>query len=130
MVDKENAVCYIVCIGENKMANYDAFQTIAVTQYHIPNEIMMVVRPWVENHWTVRDLTSFDNIESDLGYAELADITDFDSAMKNLHEMCWMWQVEGPKAYKKFISTAGGREGKGFYRYALKAYYLYKLWEQ
>lgn len=108
------------------MANYDTFQTIAVAQYGIPNEIMQVIRPWVENHYTVRDdwERKTYSIKNDLGYAELADIVDFESAMKILQEHCLMWKVEGKRAYKKFISTAGGREGKGFYRYALKAYYL------
>jgi hypothetical protein len=28
------------------------------------------------------------------------------------------------KEREKFLKDAGGRKGKGFYRYALKAYYL------
>ena len=35
-----------------------------------------------------------------------------------------MMKVENKKTYNKFLADAGGRVGKGFYRRALKAYYL------
>jgi hypothetical protein len=102
------------------MRNYDGFITTAFIGYAIPPEILRVVQPWVEQEcgegtWGVDD---------DFGFAELADTTTFDQAMKILAEDLKWQQVEGKRSYNKYIKDAGGRVGKGFYRRALKAYYL------
>jgi hypothetical protein len=105
------------------MRDYNGFITAGFTGYGIPPEILQVVRNWVieecgEGFWGVED---------DLGFAELADITSFDQAMKILKENIEWQQVEGKRTYNKFLKDAGGRVGKGFYRLALKAYYLFDI---
>jgi hypothetical protein len=105
--------------------SYDAFKTLAFTQYGISPQLLEVVRPWVEKH----SRAGFWSKSDDLGFSELGDIQDIDTAMKQLKEIIWMATLmETPKktarALEKFNKDAGGREGKGFYRYALKAYYL------
>jgi len=107
------------------MRDYNGFITIAFTQYGIPSEILQTVRDWVveecgEGFWGVED---------DLGFAELADTTTFDQAMKILAEDLKWQQVEGKRSYNKYIKDAGGRVGRGFYRHALKAYYLMETTE-
>jgi len=102
------------------MRNYNHFVTLAFAQYGIPNQILEVVRPWVEKEVG----TGFWGVEDDLGYAELSDIISLDQAMKLLKQNVDMQQVEGKRQYNKYLKDAGGREGKGFYRWALKAYYL------
>jgi hypothetical protein len=106
--------------------SYQAFQTLAFTQYGIPNQILEVVRPWVE-----KEIGTYHNWGkgSSLGYAELADIQTVEAGMKMLNEIIWQSTLmETPKKTakerEKFLKDAGGRVGKGFYRYALKTYYL------
>ena len=102
------------------MRTYDNFITQAFVGYKIPPQILQVVQPWVEKECG----EGFWGAEDDLGYAELADTTSFDQAMKILAEDLKWQQVEGKRAYNKYLKDAGGRVGKGFYRRALKAYYL------
>ena len=107
------------------MRTYDNFITQAFIGYAIPPEILRVVQPWVEKECD----QGFWGATDDLGYAELADTTTFDQAMKILAEDLKWQQVEGKRAYNKYIKTAGGKVGKGFYRRALKAYYLMEATE-
>lgn len=105
--------------------NYDAFITLAFSQYQIPPQILQVVRPWVEKECR----QGFWSKQDDLGYAELGDIQSIPQAMEKLKEIIWQSTLmETPKKTakerEKFLKDAGGRVGKGFYRYALKAYYL------
>jgi hypothetical protein len=105
--------------------SYEAFQSLAFTQYGIPNQILETVRPWVEKECQY----SFNNKADSLGYAELADIQSVPQAMEQLKQLIWMaTTMETPKkttkAREQYLKDAGGRVGKGFYRYALKAYYL------
>lgn len=104
--------------------NYDAFKTLAFVQYGIPSQVLEVVRPWIEEEH--RAYLSSENINpnSTLGYAELANIITVEQAMNELKEIIFWQEIEGKRQYNKFIKDAGGRVGKGFYRYALKAYYL------
>jgi len=102
------------------MRTYDNFLTQAFIGYGIPQEILRVVQPWVEKECG----TGFWSAEDDLGYAELQDITTFDQAMKILVEDLEWQKIDGQRTYNKFLKDAGGRVGKGFYRRALKAYYL------
>jgi hypothetical protein len=106
--------------------SYDNFKTLAFTQYGINPEPLEVVRDWVE-----KQIGEYHNWgkESSLGYAELCDIQTIDDAMAKLKEIIWQSTLmETPKQtareLAKFNKDAGGRVGKGFYRYALKAYYL------
>jgi hypothetical protein len=102
------------------MRTYDNFITQAFIGYAIPSQILRVVQPWVEQECG----EGFWGPDADLGYAELADTLTFDQAMKHLaNDLKWQ-QVEGKRAYNKYLKDAGGRVGKGFYRRALKAYYL------
>jgi hypothetical protein len=105
--------------------SYDAFKTLAFTQYGISPQLLDVVRPWVEKE----SRQGFWSKEDSLGYAELASIQTIDDAMNKLKEIIWQSTLmETPKKtareLEKFNKDAGGRVGKGFYRYALKAYYL------
>jgi hypothetical protein len=107
--------------------SYEAFQVLAFTQYGIPNQILEVVRPWVEKE--IGDYPYSGHTADNLGYSELGDIQSIDDAMDKLKEIIWQsTMMETPKKTakerKKFLEDAGGRIGKGFYRYALKAYYL------
>ena len=102
------------------MRDYSNFKLLAFSQYAIPPQILDVVQSWVEQECG----EGFWGVEDDLGFAELADTTTFDQAMKILAEDLKWQQVEGKRAYNKYIKDAGGRVGKGFYRRALKAYYL------
>jgi len=102
------------------MRDYDNFKFLAFSGYAIPGQVLDVVRPWVEKECG----QGFWNVEDDLGFAELADITTLDQAMKILAEDLKCQQVEGKRTYNKYLKDAGGRVGKGFYRWALKAYYL------
>ena len=106
--------------------SYDAFKTLAFTQYSIPNQILETVRPWIESqidiNWPKRK-------EDTLGYAELGNVQTVEQGMKILNEIIFQATLmETPKKTakerEKFLKDAGGREGKGFYRYALKTYYL------
>lgn len=106
--------------------SYDAFKVLAFTQYGINPELLEVVRPWVE-----KEIGEYHNWGkgSSLGYAELQDIQSIPQAMEKLKEIIWQSTLmETPKQtareLNKFYKDAGGRVGKGFYRYALKAYYL------
>jgi hypothetical protein len=105
--------------------SYQAFQTLAFTQYGIPNQILEVVRPWVEKHAR----QSFHDKADDLGYAELGDVQSVEAGMAMLNEIISQSTMmetskQTAKERQKFLKTAGGREGKDFYRYALKTYYL------
>ena len=102
------------------MRDYDGFITTAFIGYAIPPEILRVVQPWVEQECG----EGFWGVEDDLGFAELANTTTIDQAMRELQVILKMMEVEGKRAYNKFLKDAGGRVGKGFYRRALKAYYL------
>jgi hypothetical protein len=100
--------------------DYDNFKFVAFSQYGIPGQILDVVRPWVEKECG-KDFWSHDD---DLGYAELGRITTLDQALKELQVILTMMKVDGKRTYNNFLKDAGGRVGKGFYRKALKAYYL------
>jgi len=102
------------------MRDYDNFKLVAFSQYGIPGQVLEVVRPWVETECQ----TGFWGYADDLGYAELGKITTLDQALNRLKEDLQWQQMEGKKTYNKFLKDAGGRIGKGFYRTALKAYYL------
>ena len=102
------------------MRDYDGFITTAFIGYAIPPEILRVVQPWVEQECG----EGFWGVEDDLGFAELANTTTIDQAMRELQVILKMMEVEGKRAYNKILKDAGGRVGKGFYRRALKAYYL------
>ena len=102
------------------MRNYDGFITTAFIGYAIPPEILRVVQPWVEQECG----EGFWGVEDDLGFAELANTTTFDQAMRELQVILKIMEVDSKKTYNKFLADAGGRVGKGFYRRALKAYYL------
>jgi len=106
--------------------SYEAFQTLAFTQYGIPNQILEVVRPWIE-----KEIGTYHNWgkETSLGYAELVDVQTVEQGMNQLNSIIQMATImETPKKTakerEKFLKDAGGRVGKGFYRYALKTYYL------
>jgi hypothetical protein len=107
-------------------ASYIKFKRIA-REYGINTEPLDVVRPWVlDNCFAVGKCYS---VENDLGYAELADIQTIPDAMNALKECylnCTTMETEKKtkKAQENFNRDAGGRVGKGFYKYALKAYYL------
>jgi hypothetical protein len=105
--------------------SYDAFKTLAFTGYGIPPSILEVVRPWVEQETR----HGFFNKADSLGYAELSDIQSIKDGMDTLNEIIHSSTLmETPKKTakerEKFLKDAGGRIGKGFYRYALKTYYL------
>lgn len=107
--------------------SYDAFKTLAFVQYGINPQPLEVVREWVENEIDYHP--TFNSRADDLGYAELGDIQTIDQAMTQLSVIIKMSsEMETPKQTErelaKFYKDAGGRVGKGFYRYALKAYYL------
>lgn len=102
--------------------NYDAFKTLAFTQYQIPPQVLEVVRPWVESHYSI--MRTERHPGSDLGYGELGDIQTVEQGMLQMKEQLDWMRIEGKRHYDKFVKTAGGREGKGFYRWALKTYYL------
>ena len=132
MVDTVLLRCYNCCM------NYDAFVTTATTAYGVPSEILQVVRPWVESELTAEDvqqmqLTSHTySPDHDLGYAELSSITTVPEAMRYLNLIIKMASDEdtaqkSQRARAQFLRDAGGRVGKHFYRYTLKAYYLTQL---
>lgn len=111
----------------NGKMSYDAFKTLAFIQYGINPQPLEVVREWVEKE--IGEWAYFNSKEDDLGYAELGDIQTIDQAMTQLSVIIKMSsEMETPKKTErelaKFYKDAGGRVGKGFYRYALKAYYL------
>jgi hypothetical protein len=110
----------------NGKMSYDAFKVLAFTQYGINPQPLEVVRDWVENQ--IGEYHNWGK-SSSLGYAELSDIQTISDAMDKLKEIIWeSTLMETPKKtareLEKFNKDAGGRVGKGFYRYALKAYYL------
>jgi len=101
------------------MSQYDNFITQAFVGYAIPPEILRVVQPWVEDN-----CSDFGSAEDDLGFAELAKITSLSQGMQILQQDLKWQRAEGNRKYQQYLKDAGGRPGKGFYRYALKAYYL------
>ena len=107
--------------------SYDTFKTLAFVQYGINPQPLEVVREWVENQ--IGDYPYIGHKADDLGFGELGDVQTVDDAMNKLKEIIWQSTLmETPKKtareLAKFNKDAGGRVGKGFYRYALKAYYL------
>lgn len=112
-------------------ASYVKFKRIA-REYGVKTEPLNVVRPWVLDNCSWAGWMWLDklySVENDLGYAELADIQTIPDAMNALKECylnCTTMETERKtkKAQEKFNMDAGGRVGHGFYRYALKAYYL------
>jgi len=132
MVDTGPHRCYNCCM------NYDAFVTTATTAYGVPSEILQVVRPWVESELTPEDVQQMQlsshtySRDTDLGYAELSSITTVPEAMRYLNTIIKMASDEdtaqkSQRARAEFLKDAGGRVGKHFYRYTLKAYYLTQL---
>lgn len=118
------------------MKSYDEFKSVAFTGYAIPPQLLETVRPWVEGefqHWHI-DLKDTVNPGLDMGFAELRDITTQDQAFRTLANIYRMSTMDvdalgrsmQKRLQKRFITTAGGRVGKGFYRYALKAFYLFQ----
>lgn len=107
-------------------ASYRKFKQIA-NAYGINAKPLDVVRPWVlDNCLAVGKCYS---VKNDLGYAELGEIQTIPDAMNALKECYWNCTTmdterKTKKAEEKFNMDAGGRVGYGFYRYALKAYYL------
>ena len=116
------------------MSQYDSFVTYAFTQHQIPSSLLHRVRAWVESEMPCSqgNCSRIHSKNRDLGYAELGDITVLTEAMAQLQACITMSTVQETdrkteRARAQYIQDAGGREGKGFYRYALKAYYLYHL---
>jgi len=112
------------------MRNYNGYITAAFTA-GIPSELMNTMRPWVENHYAVEYPDESIEVSSDLGYAELTGITTVEQAFDRIKTAIMMATAEDTiaktkKAKIKFYKDAGGRVGKGVYRYALKGYYLFK----
>jgi len=108
-------------------ATYKEFKTVAFT-YGIPGQILDVVEPWIQRHAPFGKSVYK---RSDLGYAELSDITSLDQALKHLVQLIadasqYETAAKSRRARERFIADAGGRVGKGFYRYALKAFYLFQ----
>jgi len=107
--------------------SYDAFKVLAFTQYGINPQPLEVVREWIEKE--IGDYPYIGHPADDLGYAELGDIQTIDDAMVKLKKIIWQSTLmetskKTERELEKFNKDAGGRVGKGFYRYALKAYYL------
>lgn len=132
MVDTGPDRCYNCCM------NYDAFVTLATTAYGVPSEILQVVRPWVESELTAEDVKEMQlhphtySPHIDLGYAELSSITTVPMAMQYLNTIIKISTDEdtarkSQRARAQFLQDAGGRVGRHFYRYTLKAYYLTQL---
>lgn len=115
------------CYNCGMASTYKEFKTVAFT-YGIPGQILDVVEPWIQQHGPFgKDVHK----SSDLGYGELRDITTLDQALKHLVEIInessmYETAAKSKRARNKFIADAGGRVGKGFYRYALKAFYLFQ----
>jgi len=116
------------------MRNYNGYITAAFTA-GIPAELMNTMRPWIEKHYAVDYDADYPDesieVSSDLGYAELADITTVEQAFDRIKTAIKMATEEDTiaktkKAKIKFYKDAGGRVGKGVYRLALKGYYLCK----
>ena len=118
------------------MKTYDSFKTAAFTGYAIPPELLETVRPWIEREfqqWGIQEDRKIWS-KSDLGFAELRDITQLDQAFTTLatiykestEEYDSLGRSRVKQAQRKFKRDAGGRIGKGFYRYALKAFYLFQ----
>ena len=113
--------------------NYDAYITQAFNA-GIPNELMLTVKDWIlenSNSWNMSDnfFAQEPHPESDLGYAELADITTIEQAFNKIKESIqsatlYETKAKTESAKKKYYKDAGGRVGKGVYRIALKGYYL------
>jgi len=116
------------------MSQYDSFITYAFTQHQIPASLLHRVRSWVLSEMPCEDgdCSRIHSAHRDLGYAELGDITVLTEAMAQLNNCIVMNTLHDTdrktqQARAQYIQDAGGREGKGFYRYALKAYYLYHM---
>ena len=116
-VDLSSIKCYYYYM------DYNAFITVAFT-HGIPAQPLRAVQSWVEkeiawhHHAGDRIMPNWD-----MGFAELADITTAEQGFQRLKHSCWMWQLEGARKYKKWLKNPD-REGKGFYRWVLKTYYL------
>ena len=105
--------------------NYNTFITVAFAQGLNP-EPLRVVQSWVEKEMS--DWYDYsDQVEIvpgwDLGFAELANIQTVEQGWSKLKHFDRMWQSEGKRQYNKFVKNPSP-EGKGFYRYVLKTYYL------
>ena len=110
--------------------NYDGYITAAFTA-GIPTELMQTVRGWIEKHHSLLGDLEPVTATSDLGYSELSDIQTLEQAFDSIKECITMatlheTEAKTERAKKKFYKDAGGRVGKGVYRYALKGYYLFQ----
>jgi len=118
------------------MKSYDSFKTAAFTGYAIPPQLLETVRPWIEEQFRQWNIDRKERILPawDLGFAELRDITTKDQAFRTMADIYRMSTIDvdalgrsmQSRLQKRFIADAGGRVGKGFYRYALKAFYLFQ----
>ena len=116
--------------------DYDTFKTAAFTGYAIPPELLETVRPWILEQFRQWGIDRKDTLNPawDLGFAELAHLRDKHTAFTTLariyKESTMEFDALGrsriKQAQRKFKADAGGRIGKGFYRYALKAFYLFQ----
>ena len=105
--------------------DYAGFQTLAFAQYGIPTQPLQVVREWIEREFWLWD-TDNDRVivpSWDMGYAELADIQTVDQGMRALRDYAQGWEAEGKRAFRRWLANPSPR-GRGFYRIALKTYYL------
>jgi hypothetical protein len=103
--------------------NYDTFITVAFAQGLNP-EPLRVVQSWVEKEMSDWHNDHVEIIPDwDLGFAELGKIQTVEQAWAKLKHFDRMWQSEGTRQYKKRLGNPDP-EGKGFYRYVLKTYYL------
>ena len=116
--------------------DYGTFKTAAFTGYSIPPQLLETVEPWILEQFRQWNIDRKDTFSPawDLGFAELRDLQDKHTAFTTLARIYRdstldfdsLGRSRIKQSQKKFKADAGGRVGKGFYRYALKAFYLFQ----
>ena len=98
-----------------------AFQFEAFTKYGIPNQVTELARDWVLKN------TNFEpwdlHAESDLGYGELRDMTDYE---KEMQEFKFWKEIDHYKGTIKFMQSSRGL-GRGAFRELLKLFHLFRI---
>jgi hypothetical protein len=111
------------------MRNFDDYKFICFTQGMNPEVIESCRKFVVTDHNYIWGSKLRDNANSDLGYAELADITNFNDSLKLVKE-CIQDSITDYDSHGRDLSKIRLRQlikdpHKGILRLVLKSYYLF-----
>jgi hypothetical protein len=111
--------------------DYDSFKVVCFTN-DIDPELIEACREFVtgRQHTHIFERPRLDRANSDLGYAELADINSTAKGIKEIKEAIWMattdYDSKGRSLEKKLMKKLIVDPGKHMKRIVLKTYFLFE----